>query len=160
MRRPRPRRPPASTGSSAPNGSTSASLRKRSVPPLVREPSQSRLATPDHTINFERDAYIRQAVAFLEHPHTRYCVEAERTTLDALGGGCQLPIGAHCIPPSEIKPGKWRMVAQVVAPDGEAMIQIETEATLDTPSHVLGEWVANDLKSKGAQDLLASTAAM
>ena len=127
-------------------------------------PGQGALALetrhPEHSIDCERDTYIRQAVAFLEHPYTRYCVEAERTTLDALGGGCQLPIGAHCIPPSEIRPDKWRMVAQVVAPDGEAMIQIESEATLDTPSHVLGEWVAADLKSKGAQDILASTATM
>ncbi len=101
-----------------------------------------------------RDAAIRQAIAFLDHPHTRYCVEAERITLDALGGGCQLPVGVHCVPPSEIQPGKWRMYAQVVSTDGESMIQIETEATLDTPATTLGLWVANDLKSKGALDLL------
>jgi hydroxymethylbilane synthase len=100
-----------------------------------------------------RDAYIRNAVAFLDHPHTRFSVEAERTTLDALGGGCSLPIGAHCIPPAT-ESGKWRMIAQVVAPDGEAMVQIDTEATWDTPSHILGNWVAEDLKSKGALDLL------
>jgi hydroxymethylbilane synthase len=48
------------------------------------------------------------------------------------------------------------MYAQVVSPDGESMIQIETEATLDTPATTLGLWVANDLKSKGALDLLQS----
>jgi hydroxymethylbilane synthase len=46
------------------------------------------------------------------------------------------------------------MFAQVVSPDGESMIQIESEATLDTPACDLGLWVANDLKSKGALDLL------
>ena len=105
-----------------------------------------------HPVDTDRDAYIRNAIAFLEHPYTRFCVEAERTTLDALGGGCQLPIGAHCIPADN----KWRMYAQVVAPDGEAMVQIETEATLETPATTLGEWVAKDLISKGALDLLAS----
>jgi hydroxymethylbilane synthase len=116
----------------------------------TRHPDHPACTHPDPA----RDAAIRNAIAFLDHPHTRYCVEAERTTLDALGGGCQLPVGAHCVPPSEIQPGKWRMYAQVVSPDGESMIQIETEATLDTPATTLGLWVADDLKSKGALDLL------
>ncbi len=47
------------------------------------------------------------------------------------------------------------MFAQVVAPDGESMVQIETEATFDTTAETLGQWVADDLKSKGALDLLA-----
>jgi hydroxymethylbilane synthase len=119
-------------------------------------PGQGALAletrSPSHPIDEDRDAYIRNAIGFFEHPHTRFCVEAERVTLDALGGGCQLPIGAHCIPEN----GKWRMFAQVVAPDGEQMIQIETEATLDTTPQALGQWVAADLSAKGALDLLAT----
>jgi hydroxymethylbilane synthase len=103
-----------------------------------------------------RDAFIRNAVSFLEHPHTRFAVEAERTTLDALGGGCSLPIGAHCIPPIT-EAGKWRMLAQVVSPDGEAMIHIDTEAIYSTTPRALGLWVADDLKSKGALDLLSSS---
>jgi hydroxymethylbilane synthase len=106
-----------------------------------------------HPINQDRDAYIRGAIAFLDHPHTRFAVEAERTTLDALGGGCSLPIGAHCIPPAT-EAGKWRMLAQVVSPDGEAMIQIATEATYATPPQALGQRVADDLISRGALDLL------
>jgi hydroxymethylbilane synthase len=104
-----------------------------------------------------RDAYIRNAIAFFDHPHTRFCVDAERAALDALGGGCQLPIGAHCIPPAN-EAGKWRMIAQVVAPDGEAMIQTNTEAACNTIDPItLGLQVAEDLKSKGALDLLATT---
>jgi hydroxymethylbilane synthase len=122
-------------------------------------PGQGALALemrhPDYPIDEDRDAFMRNAIAFLEHPYTRYCTEAERTTLDALGGGCQLPIGAYCVPPSEAHPDKWRMFAQVVSPDGETMVQVETEATLDTPAATLGQWVANDLISKGALDLLS-----
>jgi len=106
----------------------------------------------EHVIDEARDKYIRQAISFFEHPETRFCVEAERVTLDALGGGCSLPIGAHCVPEYD----KWRMYAQVVAPDGETMVQLDTEATLDTNPETLGQWVADDLKSKGALDLLAS----
>ena len=106
----------------------------------------------------ERDAWIRSAVAFFEHPHTRFAIEAERTTLDVLGGGCSLPVGAHCIPPAT-EAGKWRMLAQVVSPDGESMIQIETEATCSTTPEALGRWVVDDLISKGALNLLAATVA-
>jgi hydroxymethylbilane synthase len=116
----------------------------------TRHPDHPAINGPDPG----RDKAIREALTFLDHPHTRYCVEAERATLDALGGGCSLPVGAYCVPPSEIRPSHWRMYAQVVSPDGESMIQIETEATLDTPAQSLGLWVANDLKSKGALHLL------
>ncbi len=106
-----------------------------------------------HMLDQARDLYIRQAVTKLDHSETRFCVEAERVTLDALGGGCSLPIGVHCI--AEF--GKWRMFAQVVAPDGESMVQIDTEASLSTDAEALGRWVAEDLKSKGALDLLVSS---
>jgi hydroxymethylbilane synthase len=105
-----------------------------------------------------RDAAIRCAVAFLDHPHTRFATTAERITLDALGGGCSLPIGVHCIPPLA-EAGKWRMIAQVVSPDGETMIQIDSEAATSTTAEDLGRWVADDLISKGALDLLPTPVA-
>lgn len=117
---------------------------------LCPSPGQGALAIETRSGESERDNYIRNAIAFLDHAETRFCVEAERVALDALGGGCSLPIGVHCVPGFE----KWRMFAQVLAPDGEAMIQIDTEATLDTTSECLGRWVADDLKSKGALSLL------
>jgi hydroxymethylbilane synthase len=125
---------------------------------LCPAPGQGALAIEtrscNHFLDEARDLYIRQAVAQLDHSETRFCVEAERITLDALGGGCSLPIGAHCVPEF----GKWRMFAQVVAPDGESMVQIDTEAALSTDAETLGRWVADDLKSKGALELLASSA--
>jgi hydroxymethylbilane synthase len=111
-----------------------------------------------HSIDEARDTYIRNAIAFLEHPYTRFAVEAERITLDALGGGCSLPIGAHCLPPTT-EAGKWRMLAQVVSPDGEAIVQVDTEATYSTTPEALGRWVADDLISKGALELLPTTVA-
>jgi len=129
---------------------------------ICPSPGQGALAletrSASHPIDEARDAWIRNAVAFLEHPHTRYAIDAERTTLDALGGGCSLPIGAHCIPP-DTEAGKWRMLAQVVSPDGEAMIHVDTEATYDTPACTLGRWVADDLISKGALNLLPTPVA-
>ena len=123
-------------------------------------PGQGALAletrSPEHSIDESRDTYIRSAIAFLEHPHTRFAITAERSTLDALGGGCSLPIGAHCMPPAD-EFGMWRMIAQVVAPDGEAMVQIDTEAPYNIDPIVFGQSVADDLKSRGALDLLSAT---
>jgi len=125
---------------------------------LCPAPGQGALAietrSVGHLLDEARDLYVRQAVTELDDAETRFCVEAERVTLDALGGGCSLPIGAHCVP----EYGKWRMFAQVVAPDGESMVQIDTEASLSTDAETLGRWVADDLKCKGALDLLASSA--
>ncbi len=36
------------------------------------------------------------ALAFLDDSETRFAVTAERAALQALGGGCQVPIGIHC----------------------------------------------------------------
>jgi hydroxymethylbilane synthase len=122
-------------------------------------PGQGALAletrSPEYPTDEARDTYVRNAIAFFEHPHTRFCVDAERTTLDALGGGCSLPIGAHCIPPTG-EAGNWRMIAQVVAPDGEAMIQTETVSPCGTDPINLGQCVAADLKARGALDLLST----
>jgi hydroxymethylbilane synthase len=107
-----------------------------------------------HPIDEARNGYVRQAVAAFDHLETRFCVEAERFVLDALGGGCSLPVGAHCVPEYE----KWRMFAQVVAPDGDTMIQIDTEFPLSTDAEALGRMVAEDLKQRGALELLSLSA--
>ena len=117
-------------------------------------PGQGALAletrSPEHVVDEGRDVYLRGAVAFLEHPYTRFAVDAERTALDALGGGCELPIGAHCFQQDD----QWHMIAQVVAPDGEAMVEVEAEACLSSDPVALGERVAAELVSKGALELL------
>jgi hydroxymethylbilane synthase len=108
------------------------------------------------------DERIRGIVAALDHPETRFSVEAERTVLDALGGGCQLPIGVHCAPIHDVAdpvqndsaPIAWRMQAQVVAPDGERMICFSAEVPAGIDARALGLRVAEDLKSRGALELL------
>jgi hydroxymethylbilane synthase len=104
----------------------------------------------------ERDAFLRNAVAFFNHPETRFCVETERIALDALGGGCQLPVGVHLVPPTLTGGDHYRIFAQVVAPDGEAMVQIDQIEPINRhPSPgALGDRIAEDLKSRGALGLL------
>jgi hydroxymethylbilane synthase len=108
-----------------------------------------------------RDAFLRATLAFLDHAPTRFAVETERIALDALGGGCQLPVGVHVVPPSASTPqapgfDHYRIHAQVVAPDGETMVQldqVEPVSRQPTPRS-LGERIARDLLSRGALDLL------
>jgi hydroxymethylbilane synthase len=112
-----------------------------------------------------RDALLRATLVFLDHAPTRFAVETERFALDALGGGCQLPVGVHVVPPDASAGDTqaldhYRIYAQVVAPDGEAMIQLDqVEPASREPSPFgLGERIAADLASRGARDLLGAAA--
>ncbi len=126
---------------------------------LCPAPGQGALAletrSAAHALDSEdptRDPAIYAAVHALNHAQTEFAVTAERITLDALGGGCSLPIGALCTPAAD---GGWQMLAQVIAADGEQMVTIETEASPTTDPATLGLWVADALKEKGALELLA-----
>ncbi len=55
----------------------------------------------------------------LDHPLTRCAVEAERAVLAALGGGCQVPIGAH----ATVEGDELHMTAVVCTPDGGRLIR-------------------------------------
>ena len=51
----------------------------------------------------------------LDHAATRAAVTAERGVLAALGGGCQVPIGAHATCRTAVSPASAGVVA---SPDG------------------------------------------
>jgi hydroxymethylbilane synthase len=104
----------------------------------------------------EHDDYVREAVAALDHAETRFAIEAERTVLDALGGGCSIPIGVHCSPlRDEEGVIAWKLHAQVLAPDGERMICHSTEVAAGIEARALGLQVAEELKARGALELLS-----
>jgi hydroxymethylbilane synthase len=109
---------------------------------------ETRAAT--HPVDAEWDAHVRGAIAFFEHPHTRFSINAERAVLHALGGGCQLPIGSYCVPEGE----HFRLYAQVVAPDGEAMVQLSATGPLTANPCEIGQQLAADLVAQGALELL------
>jgi hydroxymethylbilane synthase len=122
---------------------------------LCPAPGQGALAIETrsrlHPIDEARDRFVFQAVTTLEDPETRFCVEVERIALDALGGGCSIPIGIHCVP----EPDRWRVFGQVVALDGESMAAVDQEAPLSVSAEELGRSIAEGLKSRGALELLA-----
>src|SRR5882724_11259500 len=59
------------------------------------------------------DETTRKHLAFLDDPDARATTECERALLNALGGGCQVPIGAH----AQTAGGKLRLKAVVARPD-------------------------------------------
>jgi hydroxymethylbilane synthase len=110
-----------------------------------------------HGPDASHDAGVRTAVGLLNHAKTRFCVESERTVLNELGGGCQLPVGVHCAWISDgTGTGWYRIDAQVVAPDGECMIGLRREVGLGINPCELGAQVAEELKVRGALELLAT----
>lgn len=133
---------------------------------LCPAPGQGALAletrSPQHPLDTDdptRDPALHAAVAALNNPLAEYAVTAERSTLEALGGGCLLPIGVLC----EIAGDRATIFAQVLSPDGEAMIVSQMvvggmEAVPPiTPAPVLGQRLATTLIQRGALELLPET---
>ena len=95
----------------------------------------------------EDDQAVRDAVAPLDHAATARAVAAERTFLAALGGGCNVPLGAHAFASGS----GLELVAFVAGADGRAMLRAERHG--DDPA-ALGGAVADELLAQGARALM------
>jgi hydroxymethylbilane synthase len=91
----------------------------------------------------------KDACEALDHPETRAAVTAERAVLGALGGGCQVPIGAHAI----VADGRLRLVAIVASPDGSEVIRAETQGAISEAA-ALGRALGSELLDRGARRIL------
>jgi len=83
---------------------------------------------------------------------TRRCVEAERAYLAKLGGGCELPVGAHAY----LDEGVIRLDAVLASTDGTTLLRIQQQGR---DSVALGEAVAEELLADGGLALLATNGA-
>ena len=91
-------------------------------------------------------------LAPLAHPATTVCVTAERAMNTALNGGCQVPIA--CLAELDGSGGQMRVRGLVGEPDGSRILRSEHSGPVaDAVS--LGEAVAQDLLSQGAETILA-----
>ncbi len=96
------------------------------------------------------DAETRQLVAALNDPDSFAAVTAERTFLEALGGGCQVPIGALGVP-YDVRLRLWGLVA---SPDGRRVVRGDLTGSLTDPQE-LGDRLADLLRERGAEAILA-----
>ena len=88
-------------------------------------------------------------VAMLDHADTHTAVMAERAVLGALGGGCQVPIGAY----ATVSEGRIHVLAIVAAPDGTKVIRAEAEGASAEAAQI-GARLAADLLQRGARQIL------
>lgn len=124
-----------------------------SIDELTPAPGQGALGLETrcpHTVN---DTAIHDAIRALNNYATEYAVTAERSVLNALGGGCQLPLGAFCHQSDD----HWHLHAMVVSPDGDQVAHVIQRAPIGIDATDFGESVAEALKSRGALDLLAES---
>ena len=88
--------------------------------------------------------------AELNHEATFQAVTCERAALAALGGGCQLPIGAF----ARVVDDALEVMAVVMSPDGRHHLKAQASGPRLHPEH-LGRIVAQDLLQRGADRILA-----
>ena len=108
-------------------------------------PGQGALAIVTRT----EDAETGQFVEALSDPDTFAAVSAERMFLEALGGGCQVPIGALGIPYDK----KLRLWGLVASPDGRRVVRGDLTGSLSDPQ-ALGRTLADLLRERGAEAIL------
>ena len=96
------------------------------------------------------DDHVAGAVAAIDDAHGRAALEAERAVVVKLGGGCQMPIGAH----AAVDGGSLMLTTIVLSLDGTRAIRAESRGDAREAARV-GTAVAEDLLSRGAADILA-----
>jgi hydroxymethylbilane synthase len=85
----------------------------------------------------------------MDHAATHAAVTAERGVLRALGGGCQVPIGAY----ATVEGARLRMVAIVASPDGAELVRGESEGPAAEAERI-GRELGEDLLNRGARRIL------
>jgi hydroxymethylbilane synthase len=93
----------------------------------------------------------REICAALNHQESETAVNCERAVLAALGGGCQLPIGAF----AEVTGSELNAAAVVASPDGKALVRDRLTGSAGSPEE-LGRELAERLRARGADTLLAA----
>ncbi len=95
------------------------------------------------------DQVTNSLLQALEHPPTRMCVEAERAFLSALGGGCQVPLGAY----AQLQNGRAEFSAFVASPVDSRIVR---KTLHGHPSELsdLAQSVLNYLRANGAENML------
>jgi hydroxymethylbilane synthase len=91
-------------------------------------------------------------LAPLHHLHTAAAVEAERMVSRALGGSCEVPLGAYAI----WRDGALHLRGIVATPDGKRVLSAHASSPAETIERALdlGRDVAGQLVQQGALDIV------
>jgi hydroxymethylbilane synthase len=116
------------------------------VPACVPAPGQGIIAVEIR----EGDQRVAGAIGTVDNHAGRAALDAERAVVTRLGGGCQMPIGAH----AEVRNGSIALVAVVLSLDGARAIRAESRGPM-TDSRAVGLAAADELLAQGAEQILA-----
>jgi hydroxymethylbilane synthase len=97
------------------------------------------------------DARMREIGSHIDDAAAAAALDAERALVEALGGGCQTPVGALA---TLADGGTMELVAAVIALDGSKALRAQATAPARDAA-ALGRAVAADLLAQGADDILA-----
>jgi hydroxymethylbilane synthase len=97
------------------------------------------------------DDAVRQVVGAIDDSDAAVALEAERALVEALGGGCQTPIGALAYP---VDGGNIELVAAVATLDGSRIVRAEARAPRRDAA-ALGARIGRQLIAQGADAILA-----
>jgi hydroxymethylbilane synthase len=88
------------------------------------------------------DGEVREALAAFDHEPSRRAVEAERGFLAEVGGGCDLPVGAHALVDSD---GTLTLTGMLAATDGRIVLRQTERGEPGQSPQALGRAVARYL---------------
>lgn len=96
-----------------------------------------------------KNSFAREIAEGLHDLETHFTISAERAFLKALGGGCQVPIGAH----AEIKSNGLYLSGFVGSPDGKITFT-KTARGSKANAEALGKALAKDISKAGGKKVL------
>lgn len=101
------------------------------------------------------DDRVRRILNAFHDENTAACVTAERALLEALGGGCHLPLGAlGSLVPAHLPSKKMlRLEARLGHPDGSELVHCEEIGSL-LSAVAIGQGVADGLLKSGGKELI------
>ena len=114
---------------------------------ILPAPGQGALAIE---VRSNDEALVTEIGTRLNHGETASAVRAERAFLRALGGGCQMPVGAL----GTLLGEHLSLQGVVAAPDGSTLLREETRGPARDPESV-GEELGRKVLEAGASGLLA-----
>jgi len=117
------------------------------MPACVPAPGQGIIAIEARV----EDDRVLARVAVIDDRQSRAALDAERTVIARLGGGCQMPIGAH----AHVSNGTIKLVAIVLSLDGARALRAESRGPMNDANEV-GNAVAAELLAQGADEILAN----
>ena len=95
------------------------------------------------------DGQIAEMLGSVDHEPTRVAVTSERAFLEAIGGGCQVPVAAY----ATLDGRELRISAMAATPDGSRVFRVQTSHSAEEPA-AAGRATAHALMATGASEII------